>query len=121
MTALLLTDKKFMCTVYQENFRIYERLYSYNRYELTNETLEIEFNIPVIVDIVNTRYKICKLNRSIGLIELSINPNTRESSNGKTEWLCKEEGVYDLLAIGSCYIVVDSSFFSDKLELISVC
>ena len=65
--------------------RIYKRSYSCNRYILTNDTLEIEFNTPVTIDIVNTRYKICEPNRRVKLTESNVNSNTRDLSNGKIE------------------------------------
>ena len=73
-----------------------------------------------MLDAVNTRYKICKLNRRMRLTESSVNSNTRESSNGKIEYLCKEEEVGNLLLIELCYWVADRSFFPNKPELISM-
>ena len=78
-------DEKFMCTIYQGNFRSHKWYYLYNKCISTNKTLEIEFDIQVIIDIVDTRYKICKLNRRVWLIESSVNLHARELSNGKIE------------------------------------
>ena len=75
--------------------------------------------MPLIIDIVNSRCKICKLNRRVRLIESSVNSNTRDSSNGTTEQLYEEGVVGDLLLMELCYTVIDGSFSPDKLELIS--
>jgi len=75
----------------------------------------------VIIDIADTRCKIHKLNRSMWITKLNKNFNTRESSNGKIEWLYIKETVGNLLLTESYYTVVDSSFFPDKPELISMC
>ena len=39
---------------------------------LTNKILEIEFDMPVIIDIAATKCEIHKLDRSIQLIELNV-------------------------------------------------
>ena len=41
---------------------ICKRSYLHNRYILTNETLDVKFNMPVAIDAIDTRYKIHELN-----------------------------------------------------------
>ena len=90
MTTLLLNRYKVcMCYIPREFENLQKVLC--NRYVSTNSTLEIEFNMPVTIDIVDTRYKIYKLSRRVRLTESSINSNTRELSNNKIECLYKKK------------------------------
>ena len=52
---------------------------------LINKVLDVEFNKLVIIDIVATKCKICKLNRSMLVIELNAHLYPRESCNGKID------------------------------------
>ena len=85
-----------------------------------NKILEMEFNMPVIIDIAATKCKICKLDRSMWLTKLNVYSDTRKLYNSKINCLYTKEVVGNLLLIGLYYAVVDSSFFPDKLELILV-